>query len=249
MIEERGYDGINLNCGCPSPKVSEGCFGARLMLSPWRVYDIVQYLQRNLSIPVTVKCRIGVDSHFYIHLSFLDHDSYEELKKFIRIVSGEAARQGELMEETASDDDLRELEVPIAPKNSSFGATHFIIHARKCLLNGLTTKQNRSIPPLHYDWVYRLLDDFPNLDFSINGGVLSLKQANDLLERTSQKGRHVRGVMIGRLLTKAPWVFHYVDQFFYNQSNPPMSRYDTILAYISFCEEMERQGRRNVFGL
>ena len=94
-----------------------------------------------------------------------------------------------------------------------------------------------------------MLDDFPNLDFSINGGVLSLKQANDLLERTSQKGRHVRGVMIGRLLTKAPWVFHYVDQFFYNQSNPPMSRYDTILAYISFCEEMERQGRRNVFGL
>lgn len=55
------------------------------MLSPWRVYDIVQYLQRNLSIPVTVKCRIGVDSHFYIHLSFLDHDSYEELKKFIEL--------------------------------------------------------------------------------------------------------------------------------------------------------------------
>lgn len=168
------------------------------------------------------------------------------MTKFIRIVSGEAAREGELATETASDDELGELKVPIQPKNTSFGATHFIIHARKCLLNGLTTKQNRSIPPLHYEWVFQLLDDFPNLDFSVNGGVLSLKQANELLQRTSEKGRHVRGVMIGRLLTKAPWVFHYIDQFFYNQSNPPMSPYDTILAYVSFCEEMEKQGRRSV---
>ena len=154
---------------------------------------------------------------------------------------------------TASDDDNGDappLEHTIKPsKGQKLGATHFIIHARKCLLKGLTTKQNRSVPPLHYDWVYRLLDDFPHLDFSINGGVLSLKQADDLLKRRSVSGRQVRGVMIGRLLTKVPWVFHYVDQFFYGVSNPSMSPYDTIMAYVDFCEEMERQGRMCVCSL
>ncbi|KAK8793145.1 hypothetical protein WA538_004222 [Blastocystis sp. DL] len=241
LIEERGYDEINLNCGCPSPKVSEGSFGARLMLSPWRVYDIVQHLQSHLSIPITIKCRIGVDNH----------DSYDELKQFIHIVSGDAAREGEMANATASDDDNGDTPPPehtIQPSTGrKLGATHFIIHARKCLLKGLTTKQNRSVPPLHYDWVYRLLDDFPHLDFSINGGVLSLKQADDLLKRRSDSGRQVRGVMIGRLLTKAPWVFHYIDQFFYDVSNPSMSPYDTIMAYVEFCEEMERQGRTQYF--
>ena len=148
---------------------------------------------------------------------------------------------------TASDDDNGDTPPPehtIQPSTGrKLGAPHFIIHARKCLLKGLTTKQNRSVPPLHYDWVYRLLDDFPHLDFSINGGVLSLKQADDLLKRRSDSGRQVRGVMIGRLLTKAPWVFHYIDQFFYDVPNPSMSPYDTIMAYVEFCEEMERQGR------
>ena len=146
---------------------------------------------------------------------------------------------------TASDDDNGDTPPPehtIQPSTGrKLGATHFIIHARKCLLKGLTTKQNRSVPPLHYDWVYRLLDDFPHLDFSINGGVLSLKQADDLLKRRSDSGRQVRGVMIGRLLTKAPWVFHYIDQFFYDVSNPSMSPYDTIMAYVEFCEEMARK--------
>ena len=154
---------------------------------------------------------------------------------------------------TASDDDDGDtppLEHTIQPlQGQKLGATHFIIHARKCLLKGLTTKQNRSVPPLHYDWVYRLLDDFPHLDFSINGGVLSLKQADDLLKRRSESGRQVRVVMIGRLLTKAPWVFHYVDQFFYNVPNPSMSPYDTIMAYVDFCEEMERQGRTSACSL
>ena len=122
--------------------------------------------------------------------------------------------------------------------------THFIIHARKCLLKGLTTKQNRSIPPLQYDWVYRLLDDFPHLDFSINGGVLSLKLVQELLDRRSASSRQVRGVMVGRLLTKAPWVFHYVDQFFYGLPCSTLSRYDVIMKYVEFCESMTKEGSR-----
>lgn len=184
----------------------------------------------------------------------IDHDSYEELCNFIRIVSGDAAREGALANANASDDDNGDLPNPIAtlqpnqgePDGPHLGVTHFIIHARKCLLKGLSTKQNRSIPPLHYDWVYRLLDDFPHLDFSINGGVLSFQVVQELLERRSTSGRQVRGVMLGRLLTKAPWVFHYVDQFFYEEPCSSQSRYDIILKYVDFCEEMERQGRREL---
>ncbi|KAK8827314.1 hypothetical protein WA556_000939 [Blastocystis sp. ATCC 50177/Nand II] len=252
ILEKAGYDEINLNCGCPSPRVSKGCFGARMMLSPWRVYDIVQYLQRNLSIPVTVKCRLGVD----------DHDSYDELVRFIHIVSGDAARAGETPLGSASDDEVIDEPArgssPVASTITSsassvipascaaqqdaiqLGCRHFIIHARKCLLEGLSVKENRSVPPLRYDWVFRLLDDFPALDFSLNGGVVNLGVAQELLDRRSAGGRQLRGVMIGRMLSKAPWLLHYVDQFFYGERNPPCDRYEAIMKYIDFCEEMQR---------
>lgn len=228
------------------------------MLSPWRVYDIVQHLQRHLSIPVTVKCRIGVDRTVKSVYFYLEYDSYEELCRFIRIVSGAGTEQDKISFVSASDDDMDNdpLLPPIKPNScstqkqetlSSYGAKHFIIHARKCLLSGLSVKQNRSVPPLHYDWVFRLLDDFPSIDFSINGGVLSLGQAKDLLEKRSQNGRQLRGVMIGRLLTKAPWNFHYIDQFFYGESNPNLSPFETIMKYVDYCEEMEKKGYTQYF--
>lgn len=177
----------------------------------------------------------------------IDHDSYEELVRFIHIVSGEAARAGELPDTTASDSDLDQvLPPPTTPSSSStYGCRHFIIHARKCLLNGLSTRENRSIPPLQYDWVFRLLDDFPNLDFTLNGGVLNLGVAKDLLERTSLKGRNLRGVMIGRLLTKSSWLFHFVDSFFYEDETPDQSRYDVIMKYLDFCERRLDEGGKD----
>lgn len=220
------------------------------MLSPWRVYDIVQHLQHHLSIPVTVKCRLGVDGIVILELQ-VDHDSYEELVRFIHIVSGEASRQGESPMDAASDDDvdsivpmerIKNTYDPIDPKQ--YGCQHFIIHARKCVLHGLSTKENRSVPPLHYDWVYRLLDDFPQLDFTLNGGIVNLGVAKELIERESEKGRHIRGVMIGRLLTKSSWLFHYVDSFFYEDSTPDMSRYDVMMKYIEFCEKKIEDGGR-----
>ena len=182
-------------------------------------------------------------SHFL--LRSIDHDSYEELVRFIHIVSGDAARAGETPLATASDDDIEgdgrgvSTVTSLQPARSDLGCRHFIIHARKCLLEGLSVKENRSIPPLHYDWVYRLLDEFPSLDFSLNGGVVNLGAAQELLNRRSDGGRQIRGVMIGRLVSKAPWLLHYVDQFFYDEPNSPYDRYEAVMKYVEYCERMQ----------
>ena len=87
------------------------------------------------------------------------------------------------------------------------GCDTFIVHARKALLRGLNPKQNREIPPLHYEYVYRLKDDFPNLTVVLNGGVLSLDAASEHLE-------HVDGVMIGRAAYRDPWILAAVGSTF-----------------------------------
>lgn len=153
-------------------------------------------------------------------------------------------REGESPDDNASDDDIDKV-VSKEHLQESFnhttredlGCKHFIIHARKCYLHGLSTKENRSVPPLQYDWVFRLLDDFPELDFSLNGGIVNLGVAKDLLDRKSQNGRQLRGIMIGRLLTKSSWLFHYVDKFFYNDKTPDVSRFDIMMQYVDFCEK------------
>jgi tRNA-dihydrouridine synthase A len=127
-----GFSEINLNVGCPSRKVSGKCFGASLMLEPERVREITYAMGRQATrTPITVKCRLGVDSH----------DSYEELVHFLMTVR-------------------------------SAGVDHFIVHARKALLGGVSTAGNRSIPPLRYDWVHRLRREYPDLTIVLNGGEL-----------------------------------------------------------------------------
>ncbi|PSC72239.1 tRNA-dihydrouridine synthase A [Micractinium conductrix] len=137
IVQRYGYDEINLNCGCPSDRVAgAGCFGAAMMLRPELVAACCKAMAEAVSTPITVKCRLGVDSF----------DSYPELARFIAAV--------------ASGSPVR----------------HFIIHARKCLLKGLNPHQNRTVPPLRYEWVWALKRDFPHLDFSLNGGVLTLEE-------------------------------------------------------------------------
>lgn len=105
--------------GCPSPRVQKGAFGAVLMKTPQTVVDIIQEMIKvGVKIPITVKCRIGVDNL----------DSYEHLCDFIRLIS------------------------------TTTPVTHFIVHARKCWLKGLSPKQNRSVPPLKYEVVYQVWD-------------------------------------------------------------------------------------------
>lgn len=137
LAEARGYDEINLNVGCPSDRVQNGRFGACLMGEPQLVADCVKAMRDVVSVPVTVKTRIGID----------DQDSYEFLRDFIHIVSGDG------------------------------GCEMFIIHARKAWLSGLSPKENREIPPLDYPRVYQLKQDFPHLTLSLNGGVKSLEEA------------------------------------------------------------------------
>ena len=146
-----GYDQINLNVGCPSDRVQSGCFGAILMQRPGLVADCVAAMLRESPVPVTVKCRIGVD----------DQDPEQLLPDFLARVS-------------------------------AAGVTHFIIHARKAWLQGLSPKENREIPPLDYDLVLRMKAQFPHLTLCINGGITTLAQASSMLRQG------LDGVMIGR---------------------------------------------------
>ena len=146
-----GYDEINLNCGCPSDRVQSGCFGAVLMERPALVAECVAAMQAESPVPVTLKCRIGVD----------DQIPADILPRFLETVA-------------------------------AAGVRHFIIHARKAWLKGLSPKENREIPPLDYPLVLAMKQRFPELMLCLNGGVTSLSQARGLLDQGMD------GVMIGR---------------------------------------------------
>lgn len=146
-----GYDEINLNVGCPSDRVQSGCFGAVLMERPALVAECVAAMIAEADVPVTVKCRIGVD----------DQTPEVVLPDFIERVA-------------------------------QSGVRHFVIHARKAWLQGLSPKENREIPPLDYPLVLRMKAQFPDLTICINGGITTLQQARDLLDQG------LDGVMIGR---------------------------------------------------
>ena len=122
LSETYGYAGINLNCGCPSNRVQNGRFGACLMATPHIVEKCLLAIRESVSIPVSVKCRIGID----------DCDDYLFLKDFITHIERS-------------------------------GCTEIFIHARKAWLNGLSPKENRTIPPIRYDIVQKIKEDFPHL--------------------------------------------------------------------------------------
>jgi tRNA-dihydrouridine synthase A len=151
IARDWGYDEINLNVGCPSDRVQSGCFGAVLMERPALVADCVAAMIAESPVPVTVKCRIGVD----------DQVPETVLPAFIDTVA-------------------------------RAGVGHFIIHARKAWLQGLSPKENREIPPLDYPLVLAMKRAFPQFSIAINGGVTSLDQARELL------AQGLDGVMIGR---------------------------------------------------
>ena len=185
--DEFGYDEVNINCGCPSNKVQEGAFGAILMLDPELVAKMVAAMREAVTIPVTVKCRLGVD----------DHDKWEQMVEFIRIVSAKG------------------------------GCTKFIIHARKCFLKGLNPKQNRDIPPLKYDWVFELKKLFPHLNFVINGGFSNVEKVLDILREDHPMNVHngLEGCMSGRLAMNTPWECARIDrEIFGDYSTDTMTR-------------------------
>ncbi|MFS7905893.1 putative tRNA-dihydrouridine synthase, aldolase-type TIM barrel, DUS-like, FMN-binding protein [Helianthus anomalus] len=194
LANSYGYDEINLNCGCPSPKVAgHGCFGVRLMLDPEFVAEAMNVIAANTDVPVSVKCRIGVD----------DHDSYNELCNFIHKVSS------------------------LSPTR------HFIIHSRKALLNGISPADNRRIPPLKYEYYYALLRDFPDLRFTINGGVTSI----DEVRAAQNEGAH--GVMVGRAAYHNSWsMLGNVDTAIYGAPPSGVTRRQVLEKYQVYADSV-----------
>lgn len=173
VAAEWGYAEVNLNVGCPSERVQSATFGACLMAQPGLVAECVAAMRAAVALPVTVKCRIGID----------DQDSYEFLLRFIDTVA-------------------------------AAGCTTFIVHARKAILSGLTPRQNRDIPPLRYETVWRLKAERPALEIVINGGIRDVPGAV----------RHwaaVDGVMLGREAYHNPYIMAELDRLAWPAPVPP----------------------------
>ncbi len=193
-----GYDEVNLNVGCPSPRVASANFGACLMATPDVVARAVTAMRSATELPVTVKHRIGVDAR----------DRYEDLEAFVRIVG-------------------------------LAGADVFTVHARKAWLSGLSPKENREIPPLRYEDVYRLKRALPRAVVELNGGVRDLKSAAAHL-------RHVDGVMLGRAVYDDPFVLTEADRSFYadlpDAIDRPPTRRQVVTRMLPYVEERLSDG-------
>ena len=196
LAEERGYDEINLNVGCPSDRVQNGMFGACLMAKPELVAECVAAMKAVVSIPVTVKSRIGID----------DQDSFEFLLDFIT-------------------------------KVKEAGCETFIIHARKAWLTGLSPKENRDIPPLDYERVYKIKKMFPELEIIINGGIKTLEECDEHL-------KYVDGVMLGREVYHNPYLLAQVDNRIYRTEEPVVSRSETLSHVADYITGYEAAGGR-----
>mmetsp|Transcript_24603 Transcript_24603/g.40590 ORF Transcript_24603/g.40590 Transcript_24603/m.40590 type:complete len:569 (-) Transcript_24603:211-1917(-) len=190
------YIALNLNCGCPSPSVSgKRCFGAALMKDPKHVTKLVRAMHDGAEgkIPITVKCRIGVhDNNGKTPFSIRSYDKISEKKEYEQLRS--------FIDEIASDGIV----------------TNFQIHARIAVLGGLLSPaDNRRIPPLKYEYVYRLADQYPDLNFVLNGGIQSLSQGKEELDGN----KSLAGVMVGRALCADPWGFSFADELIYGDTN------------------------------
>ena len=205
--EQEGYDEINLNVGCPSDRVQKGRFGACLMLEPELVSECLFNMQKAVKIPVSIKCRLGID----------DNESYDFLYNFISIV-----------------------------KESEINT--FIIHARNGILKGLSPRQNRNVPPLKYDYVYKLKNDFPDLEIIINGGIKTIDDSRNHL-------MHVDGVMIGRAAYDNPFILSDLDSIFYNEQPIRKSKKQILNSYLEYVERQIKNGHnlsrmmKHLFGL
>ncbi|MEI9995318.1 MAG: tRNA dihydrouridine(20/20a) synthase DusA [Rhizomicrobium sp.] len=186
LAEDFGYDEINLNVGCPSDRVQSGRFGACLMREPNLVGDCVAAMRAAVAVPVTVKCRLGVD----------DQDPETSLRAVLAACAAAGARV-------------------------------FAVHARKAWLAGLSPKENRDVPPLDYELVYRVKRENPTLTIVLNGGIATLDQAEMHLA-------HVDGVMLGRAAYHTPAMLAEVDaRFFGGAPRDVDAAVDDYLRYVA----------------
>ena len=208
LVEAADFQEVNLNCGCPSDRVQNGNFGACLMKDKNLVADCFKAMQDAVSIPVSIKCRIGVD----------EFDSWEFFTDFVQTIS-------------------------------NAGCKVFIVHARKAWLQGLSPKENREVPPLHYDFVHRLKAEMPDLNISINGGIKTLDQVEEQL-------KDLDGVMVGREAYENPWFLRDADERIFKDVRPesdnpadiiagkarPATRKALLEAYLPYVEKQTAEG-------
>src|SRR5690606_12436231 len=192
MAQAEGYDEVNLNVGCPSDRVQNGRIGACLMAEPALVADCVAAMRDAVDIPVTVKCRIGIDGR----------DSYAQLLDFVG-------------------------------RSAEAGCERFVVHARIAILQGLSPKENREVPPLDYERVYRLKRERPDLRIILNGGITTTDQAREHLQ-------HVDGIMIGREAYQNPWFLVELEQAF--GGGAPVSRAAVIEKMRPYIEKELARG-------
>jgi tRNA-dihydrouridine synthase A len=191
-----GYDEINLNCGCPSDRVQSGRFGACLMREPELVAECVAAMVAAVDIPVTVKCRIGVD----------EQEPREALFVFAEAVK-------------------------------AAGATALIVHARKAWLEGLSPKDNRTIPPLDYALVHALKRAYPDWPIILNGGLSDLETARSHLE-------DLDGVMLGRAAYQNPELLIGVDPELFGEPPPVADGFEAIEAFMPVIARGLERGER-----
>lgn len=190
------YDEVNLNVGCPSDRVQAGRFGACLMAEPELVAACITAMIGAIDVPITVKCRIGIDNQ----------DVETDLRRFVARIE-------------------------------QAGCKTIIVHARKAWLEGLSPKKNREVPPLNYDRVYRLKQEFPELTIVINGGITSLDHAATHLQ-------HVDGVMMGRAAYQQPYLLADVDRVFFKESTTIITRFDVVQKILAYARKELGQGVR-----
>ena len=189
LANQYNYQGINLNVGCPSKKVSQGKMGACLMKEANQVKQCLEGMVFETSMDVSLKCRIGVD----------EFDTYEFFKSFISTVI-------------------------------ESGIKIIFIHARKAYLKGLDPKRNRTLPPLKYDFVYKIKKEFPHIKFIINGGLDNIDDCLDQLN-------YLDGVMVGRSIQANPFFLEDVDSNFYNLEKIEIDRSFVVKKYFDYVKE------------
>lgn len=192
-----GYTGLNLNCGCPAAsavKVRDGCgFGAQLMRSPMLVRECVEAMLNEALPGVEVSVKCRIGTHDTLSDLHRDGDSYDTLARFVETVA------------------------------SSGKVRKFVVHARSGILSGLCPRANRRAPPLKYDFVYKLANEWPELDIMVNGGIRGH-------EEVESHRKHGVEVMVGRWAIKSPWDLADADAV-------QQGRHNIIRRYLEYCQK------------
>ncbi len=206
MAEKYNYDEINLNVGCPSDRVSGNMMGAYLMAFPKEVANIVKVMKEATGKPISIKHRIGIDGKNILPASF-GRTLLDKYEDMVNFIN----------------------------TTKEIGVNKYIIHARIAILAGLDPKQNRSIPPLRYDEVYRVKKEYPELHIEINGGIKSVKEIDEHL-------KYVDSVMLGREIYDNPMILTEFGKYYGKEIN--ITREEIIEKMIHYVENMEKQQLR-----